>query len=125
MFTRILLAFSILAVACRSGPERISAAIHQATERGVVEAQRVSGGVRIVNGSSATISYVVVNPKWLGMLAPCTATAANCARVAAGAAVTVPDSDIHGFESSVTELAVRYWSEGAKEGEGKEVVVRF
>ena len=74
-----------------------------------VTAERVANGVKIVNGSTSRISYVVVNPNWLGLLASCRTT--PCPSIASGASVVVPESDIYGFSASAPRLVVRYWPE--------------
>ena len=80
-----------------------------AIENANVTAERVASGVKITNGSTARISYVVLNPTWLGLLASC--RTAECPTIAAGASVVVPESAIHGFSSSAAKLVVRYWPE--------------
>ena|SRR5687767_9914800 len=80
-----------------------------AVENANVTAERVGNGVKITNGSTARISYVVLNPNWLGLLASC--RTAECPTIAAGASVVVPESAIHGFSSSAAKLVVRYWPE--------------
>jgi hypothetical protein len=80
-----------------------------AAESGNVTAERVTDGVRITNGSAATISYVVVNPEWLGLLASC--RTAPCPTIAAGASAVVPEASIYGFSASAPRLVVKYWPE--------------
>jgi hypothetical protein len=114
----------LLLAGCRSqernGP---SGPPSSAQVSGQVTASRVSGGVRIENGTSTPISYVVYNPNWLGLLAPCSHPDSRCPSLSSGSAVTVADGDIHGFASGVRRVAVRYWAAG--DAGGKEVIVDF
>ena len=79
-----------------------------AVENANVTAERVANGVKITNGSTTRISYVVVNPNWLGLLASC--RTAECPTIAAGASVVVPESAIYGFAAGA-RLVVNYWPE--------------
>ena len=74
-----------------------------------VTVSRVSGGVRLVNGTGRGVAYVVSNPDWLGLLAICIDPGASCVRLAAGASVVVPHAEIHGWETGVRQAVVRWW----------------
>jgi hypothetical protein len=80
-----------------------------AAQGAAVRAERVTNGVRITNDANAAIKYAVVNPMWLGQIASCRVN--DCPTVAAGSAVVVPESAIHGFSASAPTLVVYYWLE--------------
>ena len=104
---RILLAAAL--VACAPESKEPTAFDPNAAGTADVTAERVANGVKITNGSTSRISYVVVNPNWLGLLASCRTV--TCPSVAAGGSVVVPESEIHGFSADAPKLVVRYWPE--------------
>lgn len=110
MTRSIALVVAILLTACR-------AEIHRPTEQDDllrqlgpgVHAQIVQGGVRVLNATGTEIRFVVVNPHWLGLLAPCNAAASHCWQLPPNGEEVVPPSRIYGIEDDPTVLVVRYW----------------
>lgn len=115
---RILLAAAL--VACASEPKEPTTLGPNTAGNADVTAERVATGVKITNGSASKISYVVVNPNWLGLLASCRTVA--CPTVAVGSSVVVPEAQIYGFEASA-KLVVRYWPEVTSVFEPIEIAV--
>jgi hypothetical protein len=74
---------------------------------GAVTAERVPGGMRVANGTSRAIPYVVVDQGFLGLLADCGAADSPCQRLAAGATVTIREG-IDGF-GGFGDAAVYWW----------------
>lgn len=103
----------MLATACRGevhGPEDRDDLLRQLGPG--VHAQIVQAGVRVLNATTSQIRIVVVNPHWLGELAPCTDATAHCTVVNPNGDVVVPPSEIHGIEDDPSVLVVRYWRAG-------------
>ena len=105
----ILAALLVATTACGSDLKEGTSLGPNAAGNASVTAERVTNGVRIVNGSTSRISYVVVNPGWLGLLASC--RTAPCPTIASGASAVVSESEIYGFSALAPKLVVRYWPE--------------
>jgi hypothetical protein len=73
-----------------------------------VTAERVDGGVRVNNGTSAAIVYVVWDAGFLGLLGPCDRAGDVCPLLAAGKNVTVSEG-APGF-SGAGDAIVYWWS---------------
>ena len=78
-------------------------------EDGTVQASRVVGGIRLVNGTGRGVAYAVVNRGWLGLIGPCATPTPDCVRLAPGATVVVPDAEIMGRDATMTEVVVYWW----------------
>lgn len=74
-----------------------------------VSATRISGGVRIVNGTDEALAYAVWNPDFLGLFAPCVDPTPACVRLGAWQTVDVADQDIVGYAPGAREAVVRWW----------------
>ncbi|HEU4631094.1 MAG TPA: hypothetical protein VFS08_15185 [Gemmatimonadaceae bacterium] len=106
---RLVIVALLLAAACArnsAAPEEGRAA--RATANGVT-AERVRGGVRLTNGTTTDIGYVVVDRGWLAVLALCDDGPARCPHVAPGTAIIVPDTQIGGLSADTRELVVYWW----------------
>lgn len=77
-----------------------------------VTAERVGKAVRITNGTTKTIPYVVWDQGFLGLLGPCDAT---CPQLKAGESVTVQPNQ-EGFAGNGN--AVVYWWDGIPDPKG-------
>lgn len=107
------LVVAILLTACRAEFHRPDERDDLLRQRGPgVHAQIVQAGVRVLNATNGEIRFVVVNPHWLGLLAPCNAPASQCWQLGPNAEETVPPSGIYGIEDDPTVLVVRYWRAG-------------
>jgi len=108
----VSLIISVLALgACRS-PETVSGAPDPSTIRsldGEIRVARVGGGIRLTNGTSRGLAYIVRNPAWLGLVALCVDTGPNCIRLASGASVVVPDREVLGHAPGAHEAQVTLW----------------
>ena len=78
-------------------------------EDGRVQASRVGGGIRLVNGTARGVAYAVANRGWLGLIGPCASPGPDCVRLAPGATVVVPDAEIMGRDAAMTEVVVYWW----------------
>jgi hypothetical protein len=108
-YWRLLLAASVLLVAACSTrePTAESGMSAQLVSQSVV-AERVPGGVRVSNGTSSSIAYVVWDAGFLGLLGPCDRTGEVCPLLAAGRSATVSEG-IPGF-SGAGDALVYWWS---------------
>lgn len=120
----LLAAAVFVAAACRresAGPE--------ATTSAQIVASQVGAGVRVTNLTDRPVAYAVWNRGWLALFGPCTDAGPSCPRLAPGASVTVPYSEIAGYDASATEASVRWWhvlpgpGGGLHAGEVHEVIV--
>ncbi len=112
--TTFMLSGALLALAgCRVEPTDSSFEMERlAATTDVVQAARVTGGVRITNGTSRGIAYAVRNPNWLGLLATCADPGPGCVRLAAGRSVVVPEREFHGWADvpdGAKALGVLWW----------------
>jgi hypothetical protein len=107
--TLVSLTAVLLACNATPAPDRVSTGSSNATVSGVT-ATRVTGGIQIVNGATASIAYVVVNPNWLGLLADCSDPAASCPVLGTGQTATVVDAAIHGFDAGTRSVDVQFWT---------------
>ena len=83
-----------------------------------VSAERVAEGVRLTNGTTSDIGYVVVDRGWLALVAPCdVAGPPVCVGLAPGATRVIPEAQIGGFTESTREIVVYWWS-WASDGAG-------
>jgi hypothetical protein len=104
----ILAASALMLVACRHeepvvqdfGPGRV-------LSQGV-SAERVAGGIRVSNGTTAAIPYVVWDEGFLGLLGPCDREGKVCPLLEAGKSVTVNEG-APGF-SGAGNAVVYWWS---------------
>ena len=100
----VLTAAVLVAASCRrdsAGPEPSTSAR--------ILASQVGEGVRVTNLTDRPIAYAVWNRGWLALFGPCTEMGPSCPRLAPGASVIVPYSDIAGYDASATEASVRWW----------------
>jgi len=94
-----------------------------------VAASRVPGGVRLTNDTDRPIAYAVWNRGWLALFGPCFDTGPDCPRLAPGASITTPDSEIDGWAPGAVEAVVRWWhvvpdgAGGVRAGEVNEIFV--
>ena len=79
------------------------------TDTLVVSATRVASGIRLTNNTDRGIAYVVSNPMWLGLLGLCADPGPDCVKLAPGASVVIPVSEIHGYSSDATQASVFWW----------------
>lgn len=100
----LLVALALVGTACRREP--VATAL---TDTAGVSATRVEGGIRVTNHSERGVAYSIANPNWLGLLAICNDPEPACVRLAAGASVLVPLSEIHGYGSGVTTVTLYWW----------------
>lgn len=100
--------FPILSLALLLGCGGAPAAV-TAVQLDAMVAQRVAGGVRLTNHTGRAIAYAVWNVGWLALFAPCVDDAPACPRLADGASVVVPESEIGGYEAGAREAVVRWW----------------
>lgn len=125
----IVLLFGVLLTgACRSEP-----AAPFETEVGTfsadVAASRVPDGVRLTNETGQPIAYAVWNRGWLALFGPCVDTGPECPRLAPGASITTPDSEIAGWAPGAVEAVVRWWhvvpdgAGGVRAGEVHEIFI--
>lgn len=75
-----------------------------------VQVARVGDGIRIRNSTPTPIAYAVWNRGWLALFAPCTSTGPDCPRLAPGASITIPLTEIGGWSPDATEAIVRWWT---------------
>jgi hypothetical protein len=96
-----------------------------------VAASRVPGGVRLTNNTDRPIAYAVWNRGWLALFAPCIDTGPECLRLAPGASIMTPDSEIDGWAPGAVEAVVRWWdvvpddAGGVRAGEVHEIFVKL
>jgi hypothetical protein len=101
-----LVAGALLLAACsRNEQTTQSLGAAQVVAQGVT-AERVAGGVRVSNGTSAAIPYVVWDEGFLGLLGPCDREGRVCPLLGAGKSVTVSNG-APGFTGAGN--AVVYW----------------
>jgi hypothetical protein len=104
---------ALLSTACRAEFHRPREQEDLLRQRGPgVHAQIVQTGVRVLNATTSEIRIVVVNPHWLGLLAPCNDPSSRCTVLRPNAETVVPPSEIHGIEDEPSVLVVRYWRTG-------------
>ena len=107
---------AVLLTACRAEFQRPSEQDDLLRQLGPgVHAQIVRDGVRVLNATTTDIRLVVVNPYWLGLIAPCNISTAGCTYVPANADEIVPFSRVYGIEDEPSVLVVRYWRPGDTE----------
>ena len=106
----------LLLASAACGPEPITAPEDATTTKGAggivagdVAVSRVTGGIKLTNGTERPVAYAVWNRGWLALFAPCADTGPECLRLAPGASVTVPDSEIDGYAPGAREAVVRWW----------------
>ena len=75
-----------------------------------ISAERIQGGVRLTNGSSGVIMYVVWDEGFLGLLAPCTSSSQRCPTLKPGDSVNVKE-DGEAF-SGYGNATVYVWTVG-------------
>lgn len=113
MTRSVALVVAVMVTACRAEFHRPQEREDLLRQLGPgVHAQIVPAGVRVLNATPTQIRFVVVNPHWLGLLAPCTAPASHCWQLPPNAEETVPPDRIYGIEDDPTVLVVRYWRSG-------------
>lgn len=74
-----------------------------------VQVRRMDDGIRLTNRSERPIAFAVWNTGWLAAFAPCTDTGPECPRLAPGASVVIPRSQIGGSTPDMQEVIVRWW----------------
>jgi hypothetical protein len=79
-----------------------------ASEAGI-RAELTAGGVRVTNTTSERVAFHVRNPNWLGLLALCETEDAVCERLPANSVITVPFSEIYGFENA-GPISLDWWN---------------
>lgn len=82
-----------------------------------VSATVVAEGVRISNGTSTAVAYIIWNKGFLGLFAPCIDPGPSCLRLPARQAVVVPFADIVGYSKTPPETVVYWWTVSSN-GEG-------
>ena len=115
---------ALLVSACGGGSDTLTTANLTA---GVI-AERVGGGVRLQNGTTQPITYVVVNRGWLGQIASCASSTVSCATLAAGGGVVVGIDHIYGGNAGYfAESVVYYWpiQSGRAQEPVREIVVEM
>jgi hypothetical protein len=96
-----------------------------------VAASRVPGGVRLTNDTDQPVAYAVWNRGWLALFGPCVDTGPDCPRLAPGASITTPDSEIDGWAPGAVEAVVRWWhvvpdgAGGVRAGEVNEIFIQL
>lgn len=104
----ILIASLVLGSACASDVTEPERAIVQL---GDVRIERTSGATRLTNQGTVGLAYALWNPQFLGLMAVCAEVNSTCLRLAPGASIDVPDSEIVGSsETSTDPYTVRIWS---------------
>ena len=100
-----------------------TAPLPDSTPQSVVRAKVADGGLQLTNPTANTIYYAVFERDWathgLFLWAAC-ADPVSCPSVQAGAAVTIPYSEIGGYTPEASEALVYYW-ELRPEGSGHQV----
>ena len=110
----IMLALTLIATGCRRDP--VATGLGGESQ---VSATKVATGIRITNHTDRGVAYAVSNPTWLGLLAICNDPEPACVRLARGASVIVPFSEIHGYaEGTTTSVRVAWWHV-VPDGEGQ------
>ena len=71
-------------------------------------AQRVTGGIRLTNKTTARLAYVMVDPQWLGRIAICIDLGEGCLRLVPGTTLA-PLSETLGVTSATKEVEVLWW----------------
>lgn len=99
-----VLAIAIAAAGCHKDP--VSAAT---SDTPLVSAARVATGIRLTNNTDRGIAYEVSNPMWLGLLGLCADPGPDCVKLAPGASVVIPFSDIHGYSAEATQASIFWW----------------
>lgn len=101
-------AVAILLAACAS---EVTAPDNTTVPLGNVRIERLSGATRLTNQGTIGLAYALWNPRFLGLMAVCAETTAECLRLAPNATVEVPDSEIVGaIEGDTNPYSVRIWS---------------
>ena len=86
-----------------------------------VTAERVPDGVRVTNGSSVEIRYLVKNAAWLGLLAGCHNEPTTCATLGPGQSAVMKSASIYGHQPDANGLEVWYWVKGDSDTAGKSI----
>ena len=79
------------------------------TGAALVSVARVESGIRLTNNTDRPVAYTVKNPMWLGLLALCADPGPACLKLAPGASVVVPHSEIHGYAPGTPTAEVAWW----------------
>lgn len=103
-----ILAASALVIAACSMNEPTLDSGRSAQLESAVSAERVQGGVRVDNGTSTAIAYVVWDAGFLGLLGPCDRAGKVCPLLDAGKSATVSEG-VPGFSGS-GDAIVYWWS---------------
>ena len=104
MTSAVVLAVAIALAGCHKDP--VAATISGAP---LVSASRVETGIRLTNSTDRAVAYVVSNPMWLGLLGLCADPGPDCVKLAPGASVVIPFSEIYGYSSDATQASVFWW----------------
>jgi hypothetical protein len=102
----IVLASALLFAACSTKEQTTQSLGAAQIVTQSVTAERVDGGVRVNNGTSAAIPYVVWDEGFLGLLGPCDRVGKVCPLLGAGKSATVSEG-APGFTGAGN--AVVYW----------------
>ncbi|HEX2187488.1 MAG TPA: hypothetical protein VHG51_01260 [Longimicrobiaceae bacterium] len=106
--TLSLIGLVLALAACQPDPASV-AGPEAATAGAQVTVSRADGGLRLTNATDRPVAFNVRNPDWLGLLAACTDPGPSCARLAPGASVFVPFSEVAGFAPGARQVAVTWW----------------
>ena len=74
-----------------------------------VTADRVEGGLRLVNATVRPVAYTVFEHGFLAMFAPCLDPGPGCLRLAPGESTIVPYAEIGGYTPGAREAIVYWW----------------
>ena len=126
----VLLSGVLISGACRQEPPA-PAGPDMSSFSADVAASRVPGGVRLTNDTNRPVAYAVWNRGWLALFGPCVDSGPDCPRLAPGASITTPDSEIDGWAPGAMEAVVRWWhvvpdgAGGVRAGEVHEIFVQL
>ncbi|HEX8320504.1 hypothetical protein [Longimicrobium sp.] len=104
MIALALLTLSLASAAC--GRDLATTAEVTASQ---VQVRRTDDGIRLINSTDRPVAFAVWNTGWLAAFAPCTDTGPDCSRLAPGASVVVPRSQVAGSSPEMEEVIVRWW----------------
>lgn len=99
-----VLAIAIAVAGCHKDPV---AAV--TSDTALVSATRVATGIRLTNNTDRGVAYVASNPMWLGLLGLCADPGPECVKLAPGASVVIPFSEIYGYTTEATEASIFWW----------------
>lgn len=100
----LVFALALAASGCHRDPTEA-----KLTGAALVSVARVESGIRLTNNTDRPVAFAVKNPMWLGLLALCADPGPACVKLAPGASVVVPHSEIHGWAAGVAEAEVAWW----------------